>query len=383
MCSWSWSWGTDEKRAVGGRQQEPAGPRPSDDPGQRVQRVGKESGGRKSRQPAPTSGQKESRQPAVGGRQRTEHQSIDIRPSTINARHSSFPIDTRQSTLDTRPIPTRLSEQQFWALADVPAEAEWFANIRNRHTRRAYKLDVHDFLNFNGIDVAGIRAVTRPHVIAWRKELEKRELAASTVRRKLSAVSALFEYLCESNAIYLNPVNGVERPAANANEGKTPAIGDAQARALLACPDNESLKGKRDGAILATFLYHGLRAEELVKLKVKDVQERRGVKHFRVHGKGSKIRYVPVHPAALDRIDAYTAAARTGEPAFSEADLARAQLIRDLKQGMGVNDEGVGIILNLLDQMHSLRKVIAEMMPPGRERSTPLAPGSSIDLDQG
>ena len=72
-----------------------------------------------------------------------------------------------------------------------------------------------------------------------------------------------------------------------------------------------------------------------------------------------------------------------GEPAFSEADLARAQLIRDLKHGMGVNDEGVGIILNLLDQMHSLRKVIAEMMPPGRERSTPLAPGSSIDLDQG
>ena len=71
-----------------------------------------------------------------------------------------------------------------------------------------------------------------------------------------------------------------------------------------------------------------------------------------------------------------------GEPAFSEADLARAQLIRDLKQGMGVNDEGVGIILNVLDQMHSLRKAVAEMMPPGRGRSTPLASGSSIDPDQ-
>ena len=46
-----------------------------------------------------------------------------------------------------------------------------------------------------------------------------------------------------------------------------------------------------------------------MKLKVKDIQERRGVKHFRVHGKGSKIRYMPVHPAALDRIDSYTAAA--------------------------------------------------------------------------
>ena len=72
-----------------------------------------------------------------------------------------------------------------------------------------------------------------------------------------------------------------------------------------------------------------------------------------------------------------------GEPAFAEADLARAQLIRDLKHGMGVNDEGVGIILNLLDQMHSLRKVIAEMMPPGRERPTPPAPGPSIDPNQG
>jgi chaperone modulatory protein CbpM len=57
------------------------------------------------------------------------------------------------------------------------------------------------------------------------------------------------------------------------------------------------------------------------------------------------------------------------EPAFSEADLARAKLIRDLKHDMGVNDEGIGIILNLLDQMHSLRKAMADMLPSRRERS--------------
>jgi chaperone modulatory protein CbpM len=60
-----------------------------------------------------------------------------------------------------------------------------------------------------------------------------------------------------------------------------------------------------------------------------------------------------------------------GEPAFSEADLARAKLIRDLKHDMGVNDEGVGIILNLLDQMHSLRKAMAELLPSTREQSVP------------
>jgi chaperone modulatory protein CbpM len=40
---------------------------------------------------------------------------------------------------------------------------------------------------------------------------------------------------------------------------------------------------------------------------------------------------------------------------FSEADLARAWLIRDLKVDFGVNDEGIAIVLHLLDQLHGLR----------------------------
>jgi chaperone modulatory protein CbpM len=55
-----------------------------------------------------------------------------------------------------------------------------------------------------------------------------------------------------------------------------------------------------------------------------------------------------------------------GEPAFSEIDLARANLIRDLKQDMGVNNEGIGIILDLLDQVHSLRQAMAEALPSKR-----------------
>jgi site-specific recombinase XerD len=94
-------------------------------------------------------------------------------------------------------------------------------------------------------------------------------LSAATIRRKLSAVASLFDYLCERNAVKDNPVHGVTRPSVeNANEGKTPAIGDAQARALLDSPDPGTLRGKRDRAILATFLYHGLRREELCRLRL-------------------------------------------------------------------------------------------------------------------
>jgi len=62
------------------------------------------------------------------------------------------------------------------------------------------------------------------------------------------------------------------------------------------------LKGKRDRAILATLLYHGLRREELCRLRVKDLQNGQGVTHFRIKGKRDKIRFVPAHPAAQSLI---------------------------------------------------------------------------------
>ncbi len=58
----------------------------------------------------------------------------------------------------------------------------------------------------------------------------------------------------------------------------------------------------------------------------------------------------------------------TPERAFTEADLARAQLIRDLTDDLGVNAEGVGVVLNLLDQVHGLRNVLAEVLTSARQR---------------
>jgi chaperone modulatory protein CbpM len=58
---------------------------------------------------------------------------------------------------------------------------------------------------------------------------------------------------------------------------------------------------------------------------------------------------------------------------FSEADLARAQLIQDLKMDFGVNDEGITIILHLLDQLYGLRclvKDIHAMEAPDRTKDS-------------
>jgi len=200
-----------------------------------------------------------------------------------------------------------LTAAEFQRLAKVPPEVEWFANIRNASTRRAYEIAIKDFMLFAGImRPEEFRTVTRAHVIAWRDDLGDRTLTGTTIRHRLAALSSLFQYLCDKNAVTHNPVKGVKRPKNESEEGKTPAIADHQARKLLVAPAEKSLKGMRDRAILATLLYHALRREELCKLRVKDFRhERRGVQHLNVSGKGEKRRYVPLHGVAQDLICDY------------------------------------------------------------------------------
>jgi chaperone modulatory protein CbpM len=49
------------------------------------------------------------------------------------------------------------------------------------------------------------------------------------------------------------------------------------------------------------------------------------------------------------------------EITFSDTDVARAHLIRDLKGDFGVNDEGIDVILHLVDQLHGLRGAFEQL----------------------
>jgi chaperone modulatory protein CbpM len=66
----------------------------------------------------------------------------------------------------------------------------------------------------------------------------------------------------------------------------------------------------------------------------------------------------------------------SAEMGFSDIDIARARLIRDLKMDLGVNDEGLGVILNLVDQLYGMRRTPMDL----REvvRTTPLRIGLPV-----
>jgi site-specific recombinase XerD len=142
-------------------------------------------------------------------------------------------------TPDTR----ALTAAQLQGLADVPPELGWFANIQNPRTRAAYKLDIQHFMRFTGIDhPEESRRITRAHVIAWRDEFTRRALSPATIRRKLPALSSLYQSLCEKSAVFLNPVQGLQRPKANNKEGAKPALSDEQARAPLRVAPHQTVE---------------------------------------------------------------------------------------------------------------------------------------------
>jgi chaperone modulatory protein CbpM len=53
---------------------------------------------------------------------------------------------------------------------------------------------------------------------------------------------------------------------------------------------------------------------------------------------------------------------RGGSREFRDADIARGRFILDLTRDMGVNEAGVDLVMDLVDQIHSLRATLRELV---------------------
>jgi integrase/recombinase XerD len=108
-------------------------------------------------------------------------------PRIISAR--ACPPASAQLPAEIVPAARLLTAAEFHRLADVPPEVEWFGNISDGHTRRAYENAVKDFMRFTGIArPEEFRTVTRAHIIAWGDTLARRGLGGPTIRHRLASL---------------------------------------------------------------------------------------------------------------------------------------------------------------------------------------------------
>ena len=192
-------------------------------------------------------------------------------------------------------------------LAAIPEEEVWLASQKSARTRRAYRQDVAHSMRVLGITTPDqLRQVDHRAVIAWERTMRETErAAASTVRRRLSALSSLFKHLVRHGAASRNPVVDVTRPVINREEGSTAAFSKVQARQLLDVPSLDPVAGLRDRAILSVGLQVGLRRAEIAALTVGDLHQNRGFDSLRVTRKGGRREALAINPQAAARIRAY------------------------------------------------------------------------------
>ena len=142
-------------------------------------------------------------------------------------------------------------------------------------TRRAYSHALEMFLAF--CDREGNPTLSAELVAGYRVSLVGEGKSSSTVGVHLAAIKALTRaavmagLMPAETAAAINDVKGAPRRGNRIGNWLT----REQAQELLSLPDRESLKGKRDYAILALLLGCGLRRTELVsEVKIGAIAQR-------------------------------------------------------------------------------------------------------------
>lgn len=129
----------------------------------------------------------------------------------------------------TLPVPTAAGRgglSTLARLAEIPEEEIWLQKQKSARTRRAYRQDVRHFMATLGIaSTEELRQADHKAVIAWERYMREIErAAASTIRRRLAALSSLYKHLVRHGHAAKNPVGEVERPTINRDEGSTLAF---------------------------------------------------------------------------------------------------------------------------------------------------------------
>lgn len=165
-------------------------------------------------------------------------------------------------------------------LSSLAAERGLAAN-----TLKAYRTDLTQYVEF-----VGDRSPDPAIVSAFVASLKERDLAPSTIARKVAAVRGLHRFRVAEGLADGDPTLLVESPRRPSALPK--ALGIDEVQHLLDLPNPAEPLGRRDAALLEFLYATGARVSEAVGIDVLDIDLDAGT--ARLTGKGNKQRIVPV-----------------------------------------------------------------------------------------
>ena len=158
------------------------------------------------------------------------------------------------------------------------------------HTLRAYRADLEAFYDY--LRVHKVAEIDRMVISQYIGFLLKHGMDSRSVARKLSSLKSYFKYLKRTEVITKNPASNIRTPKVKKHLPGFLTY-DQVEHALR-------ISSQRDRAIMEVLYSCGLRAQELVSLRISEIDLNRD--EIKVRGKGNKERIVPLGRLAKNAI---------------------------------------------------------------------------------
>jgi len=207
------------------------------------------------------------------------------------------------------------SPKQSLNLPDLDhAKSAVLDSLPSKESRRGYRHAIDEFIAWYCSEPR--LSLNKAVVTRYRIHLESRQLAPGTINGRLAAVRRLAYEAADSGLLSPDLAAGIRRVRGPKKLGVR--LGNwltaDQARTLWQVPDPNTLKGKRDRALLGVLLGCGLRRKEAVELDVAHLQRREDHRAIvDLVGKARHIRTVPVPDWVKTAIDSWLASAGVSE----------------------------------------------------------------------
>ena len=182
--------------------------------------------------------------------------------------------------------------------------------VKEKHasdnTVNAYMKDLEHFEEFvMSREIERITDVSNSDIVAYLMELKKQGRSKSTVNRRLTSIRTFYKYLLREGKVRENPAEDIKSPRIEKKDIEFLSIDEVNK--LMTLPD-ESIKGIRDRAILELMYATGIRASELIDMKLDDLNMRMGF--VKCTGEHSKARIIPIGRPARHALEDYVYDAR-------------------------------------------------------------------------
>ncbi len=175
----------------------------------------------------------------------------------------------------------------------------------SQNTVASYRIDLQGFRKFllNTSDSVSVDEIDHLMIRSYLANMQERQLARSTVLRRLSSLRSFFRYLCRRGHLEIDPMAVLATPKVQRRLPEFLELSEVEA--LLSAPDLNTIVGLRDQAVMELLYSTGMRVSELLALNLTDLDRQNAV--VKVRGKGKKERILPVGRTAMSVLDSYLA----------------------------------------------------------------------------